>query len=94
MKFVSPDDKNGARRESRRAPSYSAREMAIRKAIEKQRTAYIHLKCGHTTDWDIDLLYSVFRPLGKLQHFCETCGKWVEGIPPAEKEPLPDEPLF
>jgi len=92
VKFVKPGE-NGARRETRRAPSLS-RDIAAEKAIERQRTAYIFLVCGHTTDWDIDLLYSAFRPLGKIQHFCESCGKWVERKPPEVKPNLPDKPLF
>jgi hypothetical protein len=87
VKFIRPGDNAAAQK------SYSGRPPAIRAAIERSKTKCIKLECGHYTDWDIDLAYSVFKPLGSITHYCEKCAEWIRK---AEVIiiPLPDEPLF
>lgn len=62
--------------------------------IEKTRAKYIPLECGHVASWEIDVLYEVFKPLGKLLHYCEKCQDWIKATDRETKTEYPDEPLF
>ena len=62
--------------------------------IEKTRARYIPLECGHAASWDIDVLYEVFKPLGKLLHYCEKCKDWIKATDRDTKTEYPDEPMF
>lgn len=81
---------------ARRPPSQSRGEAAVRAAIEKEYARYIPLKCGHYVTREADLAYSVWRPKGRpIKHFCETCGKWVQGKPKVKPvQGNQQEPLF
>lgn len=96
MRFVKPNENGPGGNGFHRGPSRSeiAQLKKIEAAIESARAKYIVLKCGHYTDWDTDLVYEVFRPLGPIKHYCEICGKWLERAIPAKPETLPNEPMF
>ena len=68
-------------------------DKARQAAIEKKKTPYIALECGHQTTWDDDELYSHWRS-GKNKFFCESCGKWRARLHKRKARKLPDEPLF
>lgn len=72
-----------------------AKERAREAAEAKRRAAYIPLACGHLTTWDLDELYSAWRP-GKRKYYCETCGSWKEKKKTEVKTygSYPDNPLF
>lgn len=62
--------------------------------IQSDKSPYIHLICGHLTDIDTQILYSLWRP-SQDKYFCEHgCGKWVLQVPKEEKYVIPDEPMF
>lgn len=93
MRFIRPNESGPGGNHFHRGPTRS--EIAQLKAIEKARARYIELQCGHFTDWDTDLVYEVFRPLGPIKHYCETCGKWItRKATEAKPDALPNEPLF
>lgn len=94
MRFIREGDRVAVRNYSGRPPARLAKDVAIEKAIEAQRCRVIKLTCGHTTDWDIDLVYEVFRPLGPITHFCEKCQKWVTRKESEITPSLPADPLF
>jgi len=68
-------------------------DRAKEAAIEKERSRYVKLDCGHMTTWDVDLLYSVWRP-NKHVSFCENCGDWKSFAPKPPPVIYPDVPLF
>lgn len=89
MKFIKPGENRVAVPES-----YSGRPPAAVKAIiERSRSRYIKLECGHLTDWDTDVFYGHLDPLGPLTHWCEKCDAWIRKVE-VKPTPLPDEPLF
>ena len=68
-------------------------DRAKEAAIEKERSRYVKLNCGHLTTWDTDLFHSLWRP-DKNKSYCENCGKWVEFAPKPPPTIYPDVPLF
>lgn len=77
MKIRYPNDNPPPNRPRGRVVAYDyAREAAKEKAL----SSYIELKCGHPTTWDIDELYSVWRP-AKYRFYCEKCGKYTARAP-------------
>ena len=99
MKFLTPEQRAGIAAEKRQSrPSAVRRGMTPkivlqRIAIDKELGRYFYLVCGHSTDMEIQLLYSVWRP-SKGKYYCERCGKWAELPPKKKPAPLPDEPMF
>lgn len=75
---------------SPRVPAY---DMAREAAIEKAKSSYIELVCGHLTTWEADEAYSQWRPKRGL-HFCETCGAWHSRLQKAKPNPMPGVPMF
>lgn len=73
-----------------RPPGY---DKAHEAAIEKAKSDYIPLTCGHVTTWDDDQVYSHWRPSPK-KHFCDKCGKWVLRLTKRKQDDLPATPLF
>jgi hypothetical protein len=77
-----------------RPPAY---DKAREAAIEKQKSVYIPLECGHMTTWELDESYSCWRPAkvkGKSKFFCEACGKWHLRLSKRKPAVVPSEPLF
>jgi hypothetical protein len=63
-------------------------------AKEKVLSTYIELKCGHVTTWEIDELYSVWRP-AKYRFYCEKCDKYTARAPKRKiVYPSQEETLF
>ncbi len=75
---------------ARRVPNIALQRIMI----EKSRTPIWYLVCGHSTDYDVQLAYSVWQPRGTKKNFCEICGRWVEKAPERKPAPIPDEPMF
>jgi hypothetical protein len=65
----------------------------VKAAIEKQRSIYILLVCGHFTTVEADLVYSFARP-SKDKHWCEICNKWLKRVLKITHKIYPETPLF
>jgi hypothetical protein len=70
-----------------------AYDKAAEAAIERKRSQYIKLICGHFTTWEDDQRYSFARP-SKDKIWCEKCDKWNPVMPREKRIETPDEPLF
>lgn len=97
MRLIPAKERAAETERSRRLPPVKARklpQMSLReRMIDLARTPTIHMVCGHTTDYDVQLRHSHARPKsGKL--YCEICGRWVHEKKRPKPPPLPDEPMF
>jgi hypothetical protein len=72
----------------------SARQRAlVMAAVEVDRARTWKMQCGHTTDYDVQLAYSAFRPKGK-DDFCEEHGKWYKRVKVSRSTAVPPTPEF
>lgn len=63
------------------------------KAIEKEKAAYILLRCGHYTTREEIEFYSLWQPKGK--YWCGICEGWTPRRPrPRPDKPESTEPMF
>lgn len=76
-------------RTSPRVPGFTRAQQA---AIENFRRPYRELKCGHFTDYETMLLYSVFGR--ETEFFCENCSEWRKLKPEPPPPVYPEEPMF
>lgn len=70
------------------------REMARQAAAERELARYIHVECGHYTDLETQQRYAVFRPKGPKTVYCEKCDDWLRPMPPKQRPPMLEQPLF
>lgn len=67
--------------------------MARQAAIERQRSKYIKLVCGHYQTLEEDERVSHWRP-SKGVSYCENCNDWVAIYVPPAVDNTPAEPMF
>jgi len=62
-----------------------------RAAIEKKRSQYFELSCGHFVAYEVRELYRVFNA---IEIFCEICDNWLPPLDHVTITTYPDIPLF
>lgn len=88
MKIRRPEDVSPS--EGIRPPAY---DKARERAIERRKSAYIALMCGHFTTWEEDELYSCWRP-AKNRYWCDKCNQWLLLLSKKKRAVVGDVPLF
>lgn len=84
---------------ARKGPGLSAREMAVKAAIEAGASRYIELTCGHFITVETKERYAfcaIKSQFGSVQIYCENCDDFYYHVPPKARpiEDIPQTPLF
>jgi hypothetical protein len=96
LKFLDNDKRAAAQREKNpivRPSGHCVTTPQFAGIIESIKSPYIHLICGHITNADEVIFYSLWRP-SQDKYYCERCGKWVKREPKKVVADLPDKPMF